>query len=226
MRTLDQTAQVVLFSFLLLAMALPPAVGAEVIVLRAGRLLDVESGAYRSDALIKIEDGRIREIVDAGGKKVSTDWIDLLGFTVLPGLIDVHTHLCDNTNMEDAFDHWALPAASFGIAGVVNARSNMGTIPSRSRTRPRPSTGSRRSTDGELHSSIFPSGTVSFSRAWGGAAVPTARITWRPGSRRRGSRQSGNARIRESIKSSPTGAGTAAVASDSLTAGLASERVT
>ncbi|MEO1084605.1 MAG: amidohydrolase family protein, partial [Acidobacteriota bacterium] len=42
-----------------------------------------------------------------------------------PGLIDAHTHLCDNTHMDEAFDHWAYPAATFGIAGTVNARTTL-----------------------------------------------------------------------------------------------------
>ncbi|MEM7585590.1 MAG: amidohydrolase family protein, partial [Acidobacteriota bacterium] len=37
-------------------------------------------------------------------------------------LMDVHTHLCDNSYLGDAFDHWALPAASFGIACTINAK--------------------------------------------------------------------------------------------------------
>ncbi len=91
-------------------------------VLRAGRVLDVVSGQYRSDVLITIERGLIREISDASEVEASSDWIDLSEYTVLPGLMDVHTHLCDNSYLGAEFDHWALPAASFGIVGVVNAK--------------------------------------------------------------------------------------------------------
>ncbi len=90
--------------------------------IHAGRLLDVDEGSLRSDVLIRIENGVITGIVDAGESEIPADVLDLSGYTVLPGLIDVHTHLCDNTWMGEAFDHWALPAPAFGVVGTVNAR--------------------------------------------------------------------------------------------------------
>jgi len=119
----DRVTQFCLGIVVIVAITLPAkAVEETVVVLRAGRILDVELGKYRSDVLIKIENGLIREIADASETQASSEWIDLSGYTILPGLIDVHTHLCDNTYLGDEFNHWALPAASFGIVGVVNAQ--------------------------------------------------------------------------------------------------------
>ena len=66
-------------------------------VVRAGRLLDVRAGVYRSDQGIWIEGGRIRQIADfatvrAAAPKNAT-LIDLGRLTILPGLIDCHAHL-------------------------------------------------------------------------------------------------------------------------------------
>ena len=64
------------------------------VVLRGGRVFD-GTGAPARDATIVIERNRITAILDAG----STDWpadarlIDVDGMTLLPGLIDMHTHL-------------------------------------------------------------------------------------------------------------------------------------
>lgn len=101
----------------------PPGADPATTHVRAARLLDVEAGAYVDDVLIEIVDGRIAGIEPAPGT-LPAGTIDLGDRTILPGLIDVHTHLADNTWMpEEDFDYWAMPPASFGIVGTVNART-------------------------------------------------------------------------------------------------------
>lgn len=94
--------------------------------IHAGRVLDVVSGQYAEDQLITIVGGKIAAIEPIPKQgEADRHWIDWSHLTVLPGLIDTHTHLCDNSHMGEQFDHWALPAASFGIAGVVNAQRTL-----------------------------------------------------------------------------------------------------
>ncbi|HMB91009.1 MAG TPA: amidohydrolase family protein [Rhodothermales bacterium] len=88
----------------------------------AGNLLDVENGVLISNALIRVENGVIQEVTAGADRQDYEDIIDLSGYTVLPGLMDTHAHLCDNTYMGEDFDFWAYPAATFGIVGTVNAR--------------------------------------------------------------------------------------------------------
>ncbi len=91
----------------------------------AGKLLDVEDGNFLENVMITIEGGIIQEIQEDANKDSFENIIDLSGYTVLPGLMDVHTHLCDNSYMGEAFDHWTYPAAAFGIVGTVNAKKTL-----------------------------------------------------------------------------------------------------
>lgn len=105
-----------------LLLGLTATAGAQTHTLLAGRLLDVEAGVLGPAALIRVEDGLIVAITEAADQPLPDDVIDLGDWTVLPGLIDAHTHLCDNTHTGAAWDPWSLSAPAFGIVGVVNAR--------------------------------------------------------------------------------------------------------
>jgi len=67
------------------------------VVVRVGRLLDVRSGGYLTNVAISIAGERIRAVGPADdvikAAPVGVQLIDLGAATVLPGLIDCHTHL-------------------------------------------------------------------------------------------------------------------------------------
>jgi imidazolonepropionase-like amidohydrolase len=65
------------------------------VVVRAARLLDVKSGVYRQDPVITIRAGRIEKVEfgAAAAAPSPAEVIELPGKTLLPGLIDAHTHL-------------------------------------------------------------------------------------------------------------------------------------
>jgi imidazolonepropionase-like amidohydrolase len=84
------------------------------VVVKAGRLLDVRKGAYIEGAGIWIEGERIREVggfsqVQSHAPK-SAKVIDLGSATVLPGLIDCHTHLM--ARIPDTDDGYTLTLAT------------------------------------------------------------------------------------------------------------------
>jgi imidazolonepropionase-like amidohydrolase len=83
-------------AFLTAVLCGAPASAQVPIVVKAGMLVDVESGAARSNQLLLIEGDRFKAIgatlaIPAGAKV-----IDLSRATVLPGLIDAHSHLLSN----------------------------------------------------------------------------------------------------------------------------------
>lgn len=71
-----------------------PGGGAEspVIVIRADRMLDVETGQIIQDAVLVVENGMI-SAVNPSSPPESPDQINLGNVTLLPGFIDAHTHL-------------------------------------------------------------------------------------------------------------------------------------
>ena len=62
-------------------------------IVRAGKLLDVRTGKTLTNQTIIIEDGKIVSVGPDPGANGDANVIDLSGKTVLPGLIDAHTHI-------------------------------------------------------------------------------------------------------------------------------------
>jgi imidazolonepropionase-like amidohydrolase len=82
------------------AAAAPPEITAGVTAVRCGHLIDVKAGTSIAGAVILIEKGRITAAGPGVKIPAGARIIDLGAATVLPGLIDVHTHLLTNLDPE------------------------------------------------------------------------------------------------------------------------------
>jgi len=78
-----------------------PAPIAHAIVLRAARLLDVESGRITTPGEILIQADEIKEVGAKVSRPAGAEIIDLGDTTLLPGLIDAHVHLFLHPGAED-----------------------------------------------------------------------------------------------------------------------------
>ncbi len=96
------------------------------IAIRCGTILDPESGSADRDRVIHVgEDGRIRAVGGAGdGVAEDATELDLRGLTVLPGLIDTHSHLVGDVQ-EAGVPATTTSAAEDALIGVRHARQTI-----------------------------------------------------------------------------------------------------
>ena len=100
---------------------------AETIYLTADRLIDPASGRVTGAAAVIIEDGK----VTASGPAASlaapdgATRIDLAGKTIMPGLIDMHTHLSGPARKGRGYDGLQYPQERRAIWGVVHAKQTL-----------------------------------------------------------------------------------------------------
>lgn len=64
----------------------------KITAVRAGRLIDPETGSAATNQIILVEGERIRDVGPAVAIPPGAEIIDLSKMTVLPGLVDAHTH--------------------------------------------------------------------------------------------------------------------------------------
>ena len=95
-------------------------------LIRAGHVIDVHAGKELADETVIVKGDRIvglaptAETPEADGDRV----VDLRQYTVLPGMIDVHTHLTMVTNFDPYFELTMTPAKE-AILGVENAKTTL-----------------------------------------------------------------------------------------------------
>jgi imidazolonepropionase-like amidohydrolase len=103
------------------------------LLVHAGRLIDGIADEARREQGILIEDGRIAAVgpwKDLSARQGSARLIDLSGMTVLPGLIDAHTHLLlqgditqeeyDEQVLKESIPYRALRGAAAGRTALMN----------------------------------------------------------------------------------------------------------
>ena len=95
-------------------------------LLRAGKVLDVHTGKETPAETIIIQGDSIAGVAPTASTPAqpSDRVVDLTAYTLMPGLIDVHTHLTMATNFDPFYELTMTPAKE-AILGVVNAKTTL-----------------------------------------------------------------------------------------------------
>lgn len=107
--------------------SLAGAAAAETIYLTADRMLDPASGRVTQNAALVIEDGKIiaSGAAEAVAAPASARRVNLEGKTILPGLIDMHTHITGDPTKGRGYAALAYPSERSIIWAVNNAKRTL-----------------------------------------------------------------------------------------------------
>lgn len=93
----------------------------DLIYIRAGKLIDVVGEQVLTNQIITVEDERIVNVGPFDDNAAYGDLIDWSDYTVLPGLIDGHTHLVGDIQSGDVLAPIKASAEDDMALGVINA---------------------------------------------------------------------------------------------------------
>ena len=103
-----------------------PVHAAERTVVHAGHLLDVDSGRMLADQAVSIEGGKVVAVqpwfADAARGARVLDWT---AWTVVPGLMDMHTHISEEAETADIAAPLKISPAQQAFIGAMNARKTL-----------------------------------------------------------------------------------------------------
>lgn len=96
------------------------------IILHAGRFIDGRNEEPRGKTSIVIDDGRITRIVDGFLEpQVGDRVISLADETVMPGLMDMHTHLQSQHSKDSYTERFFMEQADYALRSTVYARKTL-----------------------------------------------------------------------------------------------------
>lgn len=98
---------------------------AETVYVRAGHLIEPSTSQVLHDQLIRIENGRVAAIAPYAPPPGEAKLIDWSAYWVLPGLIDMHTHVGDAVQTSNIAEPLLHSQAKIAFLGARNARATL-----------------------------------------------------------------------------------------------------
>jgi imidazolonepropionase-like amidohydrolase len=101
---------------------------AQVTVVKAGKLVDTEKGTVATNQVIIIRDGKIDAVGPSLAVPAGAKVIDLSNMTVVPGLIDSHTHEADGVLPDDNGDPRAVlfhTSSEVALAAIPSVKATL-----------------------------------------------------------------------------------------------------
>jgi imidazolonepropionase-like amidohydrolase len=125
MRVLLRSVAVLLSSQLLAGTGMAAESGGATVI-RAGHVIDVVAGKVLDDQVIVVRGGRIESVGPARSARAPADakTIDLSGYTVLPGLIDTHTHITRDPTLPP-YHGYGQSWPRVALKGAANAKATL-----------------------------------------------------------------------------------------------------
>jgi imidazolonepropionase-like amidohydrolase len=100
--------------------------GDELVLIRAGRLIDVEREEILADRLVVVDGEQIVDVLSEAPAETVSPTIDLSAYTVLPGLMDMHAHMIGELDTGLGYASLVMrTAAQEAMSGVRNARATV-----------------------------------------------------------------------------------------------------
>jgi imidazolonepropionase-like amidohydrolase len=96
-----------------------------VTALQCGHLIDTAAGKVLGESTVVVEGGRVREVTSGKSAPADAKIIDLSTETCMPGLIDSHVHLTDQTSRTAYSDRFRWNNADYVIRSTVYARRTL-----------------------------------------------------------------------------------------------------
>ena len=106
------------------SLSVVPAAAGTVYV-HAGKLIDPEKGTVLKDQLIRIDEDRVAAVTPYAPPSAGAVVIDWSAMTVLPGLIDTHTHLADADQSNNVAEPLLHSEADIALLGAKHARDTL-----------------------------------------------------------------------------------------------------
>ncbi|MBI3866679.1 MAG: amidohydrolase family protein [Planctomycetia bacterium] len=95
-------------------------------IIHAGRLIDGRGGPVQTEVSLVIDEGRITRIAKGYVQPQERDrLIKLVDKTVLPGLIDMHTHLMSQHSKDAYTERFFMDQADYALRSTVYARATL-----------------------------------------------------------------------------------------------------
>jgi len=108
--------------WLALLTLVPSLAAGQTVAIKAGRMFDAPNGKFLSDQVILIEKDRVTAVGTKLAIPAGATVIDLSKYTVLPGLLDMHTHLIGPANDPEPLNELRRTAAQEAYVSIPNAK--------------------------------------------------------------------------------------------------------
>lgn len=108
-----------------LAVAAATPASAKTLYIKTGKLVDVVAGKVLTDQCVTVIDDKISAVAACTNAPDGAERVDWSAYTVLPGLMDMHTHLADVESSEDTELPIRTSPAATALLGAKHARDTL-----------------------------------------------------------------------------------------------------